>query len=243
TTIPPQPPRRGIDLSQFASGSSGSGRAQVGLPVGAAFEQTLSAIQAAGGVIEWNAPPNSAKFRLNKRDFWNTGGTTVKYSGDVRVSAAGPQASLVDISMQVDWGSMVPIMASAILGAIVFSWMMPVYGSMLILLALMMAVLYAWQFASKFPTDTTEKILKKLPRADAVSQAGSPAAATPAYASGGASNNQAATATSTPADSSSTQAGSANIADRIKQLASLREAGAITQEEYDAKKAELLKEL
>jgi hypothetical protein len=224
-----------MDFSQF-SASSGD-QVMLALDAATAFDRIVAAIQSAGGQIQWQTPPHKATFLLNYKDVWNTGGLTVKYSGELTVSPTGPSSSMVQLNTKVNWSSMVPVLVATVVGAFVFVLFIPMFGSFLLLIILLGLAYYGWMFGSKVPNDCAQKFLAGLPKATGPmpgfsAPGGLHPSPGPAPQPGGAGP-----------PSPPPEAGSASVAERIKQLASLRELGAITEEEYKAKKAELLKQL
>ena len=234
---PPPPSQRGIDFSQFRAGIGGGigagKRVAIALDAAAAYDQIGAAIQAGRGMIEWQAPPQSARFTLDKKDFWNTGGTTVKYAGELTVTPTGPQTCMAQLDLKVNWSSMIPIVFAALGCAFLAVCMYQQFAGLLVPMALALVAYYVWMFASKVPNGIVARMLKGLP--EAPMPVGGPAVdATPPPAP---------TAAPGPGPAPPPSGAAAGVADRIKQLAELRDAGAISPAEYEAKKAELLKQL
>jgi hypothetical protein len=110
-----------------------------------------------------------------------------------------------------------------------------------LLLGLGSTAYLVWHLGSKWPSDIANDILRRVP--------GAWATAAPLSASGGgAAASQPWHSADSPAEIDPSgpppkAEPTSNIFDQIKQLAGLRDAGAITSEEFDSKKTELLKRL
>jgi hypothetical protein len=211
-----------------------------------AFAQGVQAIGISGGQVTWQSPPNAAKFLISKKSWWSTGGLAMKYEGDFSVQRTGPADVAARFSLKIVWGSYIPLAATQVVAVIFLYFINPYfqYYPILGLLLLAVALGYsAWMVSSTVPESLLKEIVKNL-------QGGAPVihapqapyvapAPQPAYA-------PAAPPMPTPAPAPMPTAPAVDasiIMEQIKQLAGLRDAGALTPEEFEAKKAELLKRI
>ncbi|MBI2876308.1 MAG: SHOCT domain-containing protein [Candidatus Tectomicrobia bacterium] len=233
-----------------------------------AFDQAIYAIQSEGGQVHWQSPPQSAQFVIRKKDMMNTGGFTVGYNGELTIMPNAPQQSVIRLNLKVDWGSTVPVFVGSIVALIILCLLNPLFLMFGMLLGILVLAYSAWALSIKLPGDIAKKILRNIPGgsvAPAQRAAGfgglaafqrkgqaeppppapsgpPPQTVPPAQAgwSGGPSGPH--VQAGSPVQPAATDA-SAVIFDQIKQLAGLRDAGIISAEEFDVKKAELLKRI
>lgn len=211
-----------------------------------AFAQALRAIAATGGEVTWQQAPSAAKFVIGKKDFMNTGGFTIKYDGDLQVQKTGPGQTSARFSLKINWGSYVPLGATTVIVLLILSLSNYYFAAMGLLFMVAILVYSAWAVSSQLPEKILKDIIHNL-------QGG---VAAPAPAAAPASPPQAMPTFSPPppprpnpppqaaAPAPAPPAGdTATIVEQIKQLAGLRDAGAITADDFEAKKAELLKRI
>jgi hypothetical protein len=207
------------------------------------FARALQVLGAENAELTWQQPPQGAKFVLTRKSMWSTAGTSIKYDGDLQVTPAGPAQSTARIALKLQWGSAMPLLAlqgGAVVVAAMFNYYIAAFALIFIIGFL---AITAWSVSSGIP----EKALTDMMR---VLQGGAPVAApAPAYAAPAPAPSPAAYSppaqpapqpAAAPAQAAPTQAEAAAIIEQIKQVASLRDAGAITPEEFEAKKKELL---
>ncbi|MBL8531382.1 MAG: SHOCT domain-containing protein [Hyphomonadaceae bacterium] len=209
-----------------------------------AYAQAVRAIQATGGELNWQQPPAGAKFMLPRKNIWSTAGFTLRYDGDLQVSPAGPGQVTARFALKLQWGSAVPLLVLQVLGVVVAAMFNIYFAYFALILIVVFLAATAWTASSHIPEKALEEIIKNL-------QGGAPAPHTFApppqpfnpppqpQPHQPAQQQQQAPAASTAAPSAP-RADSNAIMEQIKQLAGLRDAGAITPAEFEAKKAELL---
>jgi hypothetical protein len=213
----------------------------------AIFDQAVRAIIAAGGQIAWQQAPSTAKFVLGKKDMWTTGGFTMKYDGDLQIQKTAPSQSTARLTLRINWGSYVPLGATTLVILLILAASNPMYAGMGLLFMGAILVYSAWAVSSQLPEKVLKDIVQKM-------QAGAgpvapvqatPAPARPAPPAAPPTPPPAAAAPPpvAPAPAAPSNADTATIVEQIKQLAGLRDAGAITVEEFEAKKTELLKRI
>ncbi|MEZ5960608.1 MAG: SHOCT domain-containing protein [Hyphomonadaceae bacterium] len=242
---PYQPPPPMPNVPQMARGFSGGGggasqQATFNGEPGDAYSQAISAINAMGGQVLWQQPPTSAKFFLPKKDTWTTGGFTMKYDGDLQVQRSSPSQTTARVSLKLQWGSFLPLALTTLAFVFVmgmFNLYFAVYG--LFIMAILVAY-SAWQMSSQLPDKVLAQFFQTLSGAPAAPQANTfrpqpqpapPTAPVP-------------TSAPAPAPAPAPAGGdAAAIMEQIKQLGALRDAGVLTADEFEAKKAELLKRI
>jgi Short C-terminal domain len=215
-----------------------------------AFNTALGAVAAEGGQVTWQNPPQAARFSLPYKSFWYTLNMTVRYDGDFTITPVGNGQSTLNVGAKLDMGSAGGyFIFQAIVGVLLlFLWVFPIG---LLLAALGMFGAY-WSISNFVPRRVLKGLMTKMggqagfapppayvPPAAAPYQ---PPAAPPAYTPPPVSAAPPATPVAPPPAPVTTSGGAdpAAIMEQIKQLAALRDAGALTAEEFDAKKAELL---
>jgi hypothetical protein len=213
-----QPNKKELDMPAQSSIS-------VELDAPSAYARVMSAVQTIGGQIKMQTPPQSAQFGYVLKNLWKTGGMAVKFDGAVNVQPVSDKLARVTTNVKVDFGSAVPYFLT--LGVCGLFALVLGNGGMLILLCLLGGAVYSYiEFNTKTPEEICQKIAAALP-VTTMAYTPPPGAAPMA---------------SPPPSATSAEAG-IDIAAQIKKLAELRDMGALTTGEFDAKKAELLKRL
>lgn len=244
----PQPPPYMPQGGRFSVGGGGGASQQAtfnGEPSDG-FAQVVNAINAMGGQVLWQQPPTAAKFFLPKKDTWNTGGFTMKYDGDLQIQRSAPNQTTARVSLKLQWGSFLPLAltyAAFVFVMAMFNYMFALYG---FFIGAILIAFAAWQVSSQLPDKILAELFRNLGGAPAApAYAPGPATQRPSYTPQPATPVLAPTPAPAPAPAAAASGGdnTATIVEQIKQLAGLRDAGAITPEEFEAKKAELLKRI
>lgn len=233
----------------FTGGSGGASQQATftGEPTDA-YSQAVNAINAMGGQVLWQQPPTSAKFLLAKKDSWITGGLAMKYDGDLQIQKSSPTQTTARVSLKLQWGSFVPL-ALTLLAFVFVMGMFNIYFAVYGLFIMAILVGYsAWQVSSQLPDKMLAQFFQTLSGAPAAAQQQGgfrpQPAPQPSYTPPPAPT---AAPAPTPAPPPAPVAGgggdAAVIMEQIKQLGGLRDAGVLTPEEFEAKKAELLKRI
>ena len=239
---PPMPPPIPQMPQMMRGMSMGAGAGQqttfAGEPA-EAFNQAIRAITQSGGEVNWQQPPTAAKFLIGYRDFMSTGGFVMKYDGDLFVQRVGANQTTVRFNLKLNWGSYVPLAATTIVVLLILLVTNPYVAAMGLLFVGAILAYSAWSVSSQLPEKVAKKIIQNLQGGGATaphSAAPQPQMHTPAPPP----PQPAPAAAPTPPPAADT---TSSIVDQIKQLAGLRDAGAITPDEFEAKKAELLKRI
>jgi hypothetical protein len=239
-------------MARGFSGASGGTNKQATFSGSAqdAFNQAVNAINAAGvsskgsitSQVTWQQPPGAAKFETICKSTWTTLGFAIKYDGDLQIQPASPGQVTARYSLKLQWGSAMGLIISQgvmVLIAAMFNWAIAAYALFFIIGSMAYT---AWNLSSNVPEKTLTEFMKHLQ--------GGGASAAPAFTP---QPFQPAPQPFTPPPPAATPApqpvpvsagGDASaIMEQIKQLGGLRDAGVLTPEEFEAKKAELLKRI
>ena len=190
-----------------------------------AFNYTREALQASGGVVISQTPPAHIEFSLTRKDI-ETGTIDAIMPGRALVAAADNGQTtvtiVIDPATQFILYSVAFGLAALLLGGFIFTN----FNGLWFLMVLAGEAYLFWAIFIKWPGDALTVIRTKMQASPSVS--------------GGATTVDRAGfgyGTSAPAQ------GGGDIADQIRKLAELRGQGHLTQEEFDAKKKELLKRM
>lgn len=236
---PPPPPAPPMRNPRLMMGGASPTQAVINADPAAAFEMALQAIRAAGGEILWQGPPASAKFMMGERSL----GIKFNFKGDLSLAPSGPRQSIARVSLKVE--------PSAIATMLCFNFVSIVIGAMFLLqvgliLAIIASLFSLWTLVSRMPADMAEKVMMAIPQAPPAWAAAPPVpTAMPHVAPPplpGASFAPRPAPPPLPPEPAAHAAGTDAIG-QLKALADLRDLGAVTPEEFEAKKAELLKRL
>ncbi|HXC56613.1 MAG TPA: SHOCT domain-containing protein [Rhizomicrobium sp.] len=200
-----------------------------------AFDYTRGALQAAGATLGTQAPPAHIEFTQTRKDI-ETGSIDAVMPGRAVIAAAGDGQSTVTLTVEpatqfILYAGGIGLVA-LLFGGVFFGGM----SGLWFLLVVAAEAWLIWSIFNKWPGDALAAIRAKMQASSAVS-GGAPVMqpSAPIFTPPGA-------APSTPAPVE-TRSNAADIADQIRHLAELRDQGHLTQDEFDAKKAELLKRI
>lgn len=235
------PPRPVVDLQQFGAVGGGGTPFQVSLGLAEAYERLMSRIRGGDVEIEWEQPPSGARFVAYYKDFINTAGTRVKYAGNLTLQEVSPGVSTVRLGLSLNWGSTVPLLVGVAMLGIMLALTNLMFAPYMFLFVIVVGAGVVWQCSSQFPAKLMNRWKQGLPMMTGQAP-GAMAGARPPP-------SQAPAPVSRPPPPPSAAPPAApgesrpSPVERLKQLNELKEAGAITQEDYDAKKQEILQEL
>ena len=224
--------------AQFGAGKAHS--RQVNGTPDEAYNQILNILQSQGAEIRAQHPGQMISAVLQWKNIWITSGMKVAYDTEIRIEPAGASMSTVQIVAKVDWSSTI-MMAVLGLGLVFLAVMInPFLMTLAFFVVIVAAPLTIWAFMSMGPRELSEKIFAQLP----VGIMGQPAPtpqpapvvnpsppapdAVPPQGNGQSGGN------ASPSDEDN------DVMERLEKLAALRDKGAITPEEFEEKKAELL---
>lgn len=268
---PPPPPPPGGGYGGYGGGSRfgmGMGASAGGLPDAhtvapmaqqATFDHIAQVVAQSGGHVLHAAPPQALQVSLPFKNFYDTGGMTVRYNGAVTLAAKSAGETEVQAKFSVDWNSTFPLFATVAV-CFIFMWfstsmnmMTRNWGGLWLLFGILAMPYMAWQLANSTPKKLGVRFLQMLSGAPVGQPAQRPAGnggggdfmgklrerseAMRAAMGGLAPQQQQA-----PPQQPPPAANTAPI-EQLERLAKLRDAGAITAAEFEAKKAELLARL
>ncbi|MBL8557993.1 MAG: SHOCT domain-containing protein [Hyphomonadaceae bacterium] len=267
--MPPQPPLN----SRFGMGGgmAGAFQAQSVAPMDqrATFDHIVRTLPSCNAQPIGQQPPSTIMVEVADKKL----GMTQRYRGTLTLTPQGPQQTVVQARMSVDWGSTIGMFAAlAVIG--VLSAMMTasnIYTMHLagfnILIMVIALALTAWQFSSDFPRKVANKLLLDLAGGGGAApvQGGGfqmPKMDLKVPGMGGGSNPFAQQQPQQPAQQYTPPPVAPPVAppaappvappvaaaepspiEQLERLGKLRDSGILTTEEFEAKKAELLKRL
>ncbi len=239
--MPPVPPPSfggGMPrMPNFGAGTAGaSEQATVNGVPEQVYQSALQAIAAQGGQIVWQNPPQGAKFVYGFKNLLYTMNMTVRYDCDLSLSpmAAGQQA--VRLNAKVDWGSAMGLLVVNGVLTILAAMLNPLLMYYMLFIGIIVVLGFWWSMSKSIPTRIAKQIFAAMGAGP--TQAFQPAPAP--YAAPSAPAYQPPPMPAAPPQAAAAADPTTAIVDQIKQLAALRDAGAITPAEFEAKKAELL---
>lgn len=235
------------------SGTAAGGAAQITLNVDmvSAFNAALQAIEASGGSVQAHQPPSLIRFQTGKRSFWGSLWMRIRFDGDLTLSPIGPRQTAVRVALKLNSGSSTMLMAMDGV-ALLFLLVGAIIAKNFILFAFVAAIagVQYWTISTRWSTDLAQVIVNSLLAAQ--SQAGlvapppipvpsGPRVPPPVPVSAG--SPSAPPAGSSQPSATPSVAQPTNVFEQLKQLGALRDAGIVTAEEFESKKADLLKRL
>jgi hypothetical protein len=192
-----------------------------------AFAYTRGALAAAGAALGAEAAPSQIDFTLTRKDA-ETGSMDITMPGRAIVTAAGDDKSVVTLSIEPATQFVVYAVAIGVVALVFGGWIFGGMSGLWFLIVVAAGAYLFWSVFNKWPTAALDAIRQKMSASPAVS--------------GGAPVVQPAAPIFAP-PSGNVRTSAADIADQIRRLAELRDQGHLTQEEFDAKKTELLKRI
>lgn len=194
-----------------------------------------------GTDVQQDVPPQQLSAKVSYKDFVTTAGVVIEVDTLVTVGSTGPGQSQVSVTSRTDMGSTKTIwmynMFFALCGLFILPF--PIW----ILVLVLGTAMGLWMVSSTPGQNVTKGIFDDLSanaaglEAAPVTPATSPGSPGPQPANSAAPGSANSTAQGTTPSSDS---GEAETFARIKKLAELRDAGAISAEDFEAKKVELL---
>ena len=199
-----------------------------------AFDYTREALAASGVTLGALTPPTNIDFSFTRKDM-ETGTIDAVMPGAAIVAPTPDGKSTVTLIVHPATQFIIYAVAIGFV-ALIFGSFIAFVGNLWLLLVLAAEGYLFWSIFNKWPNDALNRIRAKMQASSAVSGgqpivAPSPAIVTPPPVH------------AAPAAANTATSNTAAIAEQIRHLAELRDQGHITQEEFDAKKAELLKRI
>jgi Short C-terminal domain len=204
-----------------------------------AFSYTREALQASGVALGVQAPPSQLEFSLTRKDL-ETGSIDAVMPGRAVVAPNGDGKSTVTITVDPATQFIMYAVGIGLIALVFGGFFLGGLGGLWFLVVLAAEGYLFWSIFNKWPNDALAMIRIKMQASSAVTGGTpvmQPAAPiiTPAPPGG--------SIFTPPPAASPAAANTADIAEKIRHLGELRDQGLITQEEFEAKKAELLKRI
>jgi hypothetical protein len=263
--MPPQPPfGGGSRFSVGGMGAMGGGfDAQSIAPMDqrATFEHVARALPNATTQVLGQQPPSMFMIEINQKYL----GMATRYRGTVTLVGQGPQQTVVQAKLGVDWGSTIPTFIAVAVIALMGAWLsssnfMTMHlAGFNILFGIVSAAGMAWSLSSDQPKKIANQLLARLaggpveapktggfqmPKMDMKMPGmggANPFAQQPAQPPMQQPTQH--YAPPQPAAPVAPATADPSPIEQLERLAKLRDSGIVTAEEFEAKKAEILKRL
>jgi len=196
-----------------------------------AYEYTRGALQAAGAALGAQTAPTNIDFALIRKET-DTGSIVVTMPGRAVIAAAPEGASTVTLVIEPATQFVAYALGIGLVALVFGGFFFGGLSSLWFLIVIAAEGYLFWSVFNKWPADALATISAKMRASPSVT--------------GGAPLVQPTAPIFTPPPASSATpaaATAADIAEQIRHLAELRDQGHLTQEEFDAKKTELLKRI
>ncbi len=236
----PPPPQIGISL-----GAGDVRTVNVPFAAGDAYTIMSNALTAQKGRVVSGQSPSGGTFSIVYNSIWTTLATPVKFIGEFSVRPNGNSGSTVSYSLKLDYNSLVAFVG-IVLALVVLLVVSQGMGAGIFILAVgAINVGYSlWSLSGPTTAKIMDNIAQHLQNAAAAQPAYAPPPPAPPVTpppapAPGPSPGFSASGPSAPASALQHD----EIIKRLKSLSELRDIGAITQEDFDAKKTELLAQL
>ncbi|MEI9888303.1 MAG: SHOCT domain-containing protein [Rhizomicrobium sp.] len=185
-----------------------------------AFEYSRGALAAAGAAPGTQSPPTLLEFSLTQKDLNLGGSLAILMPGRAIVAASGEARSTVTVSIEPATQFILYAAGIGLVALLFGNWFLGGLGGLWFLLVLGGEAYLVWAAFNKWPNDALAAVHARMRQSEKVDGGVQPAA--PSFAP---------------------PATAAGVAEQIRHLAELRDQGHLTQDEFDAKKAELLKRI
>ena len=237
-------------MARGFSGASGGNAKQATFSgtVQDAYHQAVNALNTAatntkGAVasqVMWQQAPSGAKFETVCKSFWSTAGFAIKYDGELQVNPAGPGQVAARYSLKLQWGSAAGLLITQGLCVLIAAGSPYFFGYALLFVLGVMGYT-AWNVASNLPEKALQQFMQALQAGGATTAS---AFTPPPQAQPHAPQPPITPQPAAPPPAPAAPTNDTNIImEQIKQLGALKDAGILTAEEFETKKAELLKRL
>ena len=226
--------------------AGGAAQVTLNMDAGSAFNTMLQAVQQNGGTVQAHQAPTLIRFQTGKRTFWGSALIRMRFDGDVTLSPMGPRQTAVRVALKLNSSSstMLIAMDAIVLGVLLLGAIMAKNFMLFAFMGAICGVQY-WVISSRWASELAQAIGNWLMSAGQTSFT-APPSAPPAPT---AMRSPVAVPPPIPVSSSPRvpavvpTAQEPNVLEQLKQLGALRDAGVVTTEEFENKKAELLKRL
>ncbi|HYC14873.1 MAG TPA: SHOCT domain-containing protein [Stellaceae bacterium] len=199
--------------------------------IGTATRLSAEAVRAAGGTVSASIPGEPVRFSIKRPGSWRDNKNT-PYEGTASVLAVNSTQSRIDVETTLAAIFYIYIAATCI-GCLILTALFFYVGIVPLIFAIIISIYVAVMAQGTWAQEMADAIVAKLPAAAHVT-AQAPVSAPPAGTSPPPSAPAAAGVAHTP---------SSAVMEDLKKLGELHSSGVLTDAEFEAKKAELLKRL
>ena len=220
--LPPPAPNTGV-----LGGASNGAQATLPVDAAAAFAAALQAVQSVGGTVKQQQAPYLVRFDVTKKGFWSTGGMRLRFDGELALAPQGARQTAARVALKL-----VPTSRNTMIGmyAATTLVLLVVWGGFGVIFGAA-GLAFAWhKYSNTMPSEFAESIANAMLAPTGVPN-GVPNAAPPAPMPPAAVQARA------------EEAAAATVVEQLRQLGQLRDLGVVTAEEFEAKKAELLRRI
>ena len=237
-SAPPQPPPNFSTPhpptgrpAAFATGGGSGAHGSISADAETAFSLAANAVTAAGGQVLLQSPPQSMRVAMIKKDFVNTSWMKVRMAGDLIITPSGARQSTMRIVFRAE--NLMTVVGTSVavtLLAVILNAQTGL-GGLMLLLGIAATAWTAYNVGNNLPRTMAEKLLLDI-------QIQAQSGVTPMR-----QPMPSATSSAPPASRSATSVDGSGVVANMKKLQELRDMGALTAAEFEAKKAEILKRL
>lgn len=239
---PPFPPHSRFNVGGMGAMSAGVNDIQSIAPMDLAqtFDHVGQTVMALGGRVLMQSPPTSMQIEFPYKNIWYTGGMAIRYRGVMTFTPQGANQTLLQAKLAVDWNS-AGLLCALILVIGVFAGMLnPYFFMMSVIFAAVCAGVTAWMMTSLVQRRAADKLLSALSGAPVASAAPKfDLSGVPGMGGG----NPFQKAQQPQQQQATAPAAEPSPIEQLERLAKLKDAGILTVEEFEAKKAEIMKRI
>ena len=226
---PPQPPG-GRPAAFAASGGSGA-QGSINADAETVFSLAANAVAAGGGQVLLQSPPHSMRIAMVKKDFVNTSWMRVRMAGDLVITPTGSRQCTMRIDFRAEnLMTVVGTSVAATVLAVILNAQTGL-GGLMLLLGIAATAWTAYNVGNNLPRTMAETLLLDI-------QLQAQSGVTPMR-----QPMPHVTPSAPAASRSATSVDGSGVVANMKKLQELRDMGALTAAEFEAKKAEILKRL
>jgi Short C-terminal domain len=231
---PPQPPTQRASSFPGSGGSASQG--SVTADASTTFNIAAQAITAAGGQVILQSPPQSMRVAITRKDFANTSWMKVKFAGDIVITPAGSRQSTVHVRYQAE--NLMTIVGTSV-AVTLFAVMLNAQtglGGLMLLVGIAATAWTAYNLSNNLPRSMAEKLVLEI-------QMQAQSGATPIRQTAAPASQPAPPRAQPNMSSNGSMTDGSGVVANMRKLQELRDMGALTAAEFEAKKTEILKRL
>lgn len=243
---PPQPPQRpNAGLGAMMSGGGKTVTKQVSGDAQTLYQQILDRFHGmAEAELQYEAAPQQLMVKAPYKSFMHTGGIVILVDTTIQIAQIAPGTCQVSVTTKTDNSSTNKLWMTAI-GIWLLVWFLWMFAMGILLFGAILSALSFWILQSTPGEQVTKDLFAALTR-----NGGTVTKATPSASAGTSLGTSTGARPSTPAPApapaaqqpaaAAAAAAEEDVFERIDKLAKLRDSGAISEADFESKKAELL---